>query len=206
MSRAKGRLLQGWKHPRRQILSFVVCLKQAWYLGYQELKEICFLWGKWNKNPLGTLVVLPSSLYLLHLQSKGFCFPRLPCPPSLHSCRHISDVIVIWPWFENHGEILWLTLSLPPPPPFFWPCHRILLSQPSIKTVLPAVEVWSPNHWTVREFPPPSFLIWTSLRSQWGHSFSRELSKLTPHPYLKAPLLGNWSHQVLWPSGKHRVS
>ena len=51
---------------------------------------------------------------------------------------------------------------------FFWPCHtarRILVPQPGIKPVPPAMEVWSPNHWTAREFPcrftlkPPQFRI-----------------------------------------------
>ena len=29
----------------------------------------------------------------------------------------------------------------------------ILVPQPGIEPVFPAVEVWSPNHWTTREFP-----------------------------------------------------
>ena len=39
---------------------------------------------------------------------------------------------------------------------FFWPCHAaygILVPQPGIEPVPPAVEVRSPNHWTAREFP-----------------------------------------------------
>ena len=30
---------------------------------------------------------------------------------------------------------------------------RILIPQPEIKPVIPAVEAWSPNHWTAREVP-----------------------------------------------------
>ena len=62
--------------------------------------------------------------------------------------------------------MLWFFAWLSPCllPSFFWPCHGILFPQPRIKTVLSAVEVWHPNHWTVREFPPP-FLIRASLLS-----------------------------------------
>ena len=37
---------------------------------------------------------------------------------------------------------------------FFWPRHaacEILVAQPGIKPVPPAVEAWNPNHWTARE-------------------------------------------------------
>ena len=40
-------------------------------------------------------------------------------------------------------------------PPLLWLHHMvcsILVSQPGIEPVLPAVEVESPNHWTAREF------------------------------------------------------
>ena len=39
---------------------------------------------------------------------------------------------------------------------FFWPCQmacRILIPQPGIEPMLPAVEAQSPNHWTTREVP-----------------------------------------------------
>ena len=39
---------------------------------------------------------------------------------------------------------------------FFWSCHvacEILVPQPGIKPVPPAVKARSPNHWTTREFP-----------------------------------------------------
>ena len=35
---------------------------------------------------------------------------------------------------------------------------RILVSQPGIKPGPPAVEAWSPNHWTTREFPHTCYL------------------------------------------------
>ena len=38
----------------------------------------------------------------------------------------------------------------------FWLCHTargILVSQPGIKPMPPAVEAWSLNHWTTREAP-----------------------------------------------------
>ena len=38
----------------------------------------------------------------------------------------------------------------------FRPCHvacGILVPQPGIEPVSPAMEAWSPNHWTAGEFP-----------------------------------------------------
>ena len=50
---------------------------------------------------------------------------------------------------------------------FFWPCSmacEILVPQPGIEPLPPALEGWSLNHWTTREAPihsfPDSFLIW----------------------------------------------
>ena len=40
----------------------------------------------------------------------------------------------------------------------FWPCHAacgILVPQPGIEPTPPAVEAWSPNHWTARKAPMP---------------------------------------------------
>ena len=42
----------------------------------------------------------------------------------------------------------------------YQPCHMacgILVLQPGIEPMLPAVEVWSPNHWTARKFLLPFF-------------------------------------------------
>ena len=39
---------------------------------------------------------------------------------------------------------------------FFWPCHmacKILVPQPGIEPVPPALEAGSPNLWTTREVP-----------------------------------------------------
>ena len=44
---------------------------------------------------------------------------------------------------------------------FLWPCHvegGILAPRPGIEPVPPAVEAWSPNHWTAREVPVVSQL------------------------------------------------
>ena len=43
---------------------------------------------------------------------------------------------------------------------YFWLCHpacTILVPQPGIEPVSPAVEVWSLNHWTTREVPKQIF-------------------------------------------------
>ena len=39
---------------------------------------------------------------------------------------------------------------------FFFACHmacRTLIPQPETEPVFPAVEAWSPHHWTAKEFP-----------------------------------------------------
>ena len=46
---------------------------------------------------------------------------------------------------------------------FFWPCREacgILVTQPGIEHVPPAVEVWSLNHWIAREVPKSKFFAW----------------------------------------------
>ena len=52
---------------------------------------------------------------------------------------------------------------------FFWPrCAAcgILVPQPGIEPVPPAVEVWSPDHWTTREVPEQSSLVSRILRCE----------------------------------------
>ena len=46
--------------------------------------------------------------------------------------------------------------GFPPPPLFFWPhpmAYRNLVLQPGVEPQPLAVEAWSPNHGTTREFP-----------------------------------------------------
>ena len=70
--------------------------------------------------------------------------------------------------FQHEGlwEVGRTYYGLAPPPVFcfcflfFWLHHTacgILVPQPGIEPVPPPVGAWSPNHWTAREFPPPSF-------------------------------------------------
>ena len=56
---------------------------------------------------------------------------------------------------------------------FFWPCRTacgILVPQPGIKPMPPAVEAWSLNHWTAREVPvlhsllPFLFSFWKKVQ------------------------------------------
>ena len=49
------------------------------------------------------------------------------------------------------------------------------LQDPGIKLVFPAVEAWSPSHWTIREFPPILFFVGL-LKSQWNSNFEDILS------------------------------
>ena len=63
-----------------------------------------------------------------------------------------SPVSVTPPWsFPNEGLLLAASASF-----FFFFCHPacgILVPQPEIEPVPPAVEAWSLNHWTTREVP-----------------------------------------------------
>ena len=48
----------------------------------------------------------------------------------------------------------------------FWPCHTacgILVPWPGVEPLPPAVEAWSPNHWTTREAPRTSLLLLPDL-------------------------------------------
>ena len=62
---------------------------------------------------------------------------------------------------------------------FFWPCHTacgILVAQPGIKSMPPAVEALSLNHWTTREVPGHY-----SLKMQVTEYFSQGKSDQTYH-------------------------
>ena len=66
------------------------------------------------------------------------------CSPTCakKACYQISKFFPIWKMFFFFF--------------FFWPCHmacRILVPQPGIELVPPAVEARSLNHWTTREIP-----------------------------------------------------
>ena len=53
---------------------------------------------------------------------------------------------------------------------FFQPCRvacRILVSWPGIKLASPTVEIWSPNHWTAREFPSGTLPPTLNLYPKW---------------------------------------
>ena len=81
------------------------------------------------------------------------CMPRM-CTPSVHIMRRCSN-----------GDRGWISGNPFPLLPlleilhaiFFRPCHttcRILVPQPGIEPMPPAVEVQGPNHCTIREVPP----------------------------------------------------
>ena len=76
--------------------------------------------------------------------------------PSADSVRISQDLLqspvsVTPPWsFPNEGLLLAASAS------FFFFCHPacgILVPQPEIEPVTPAVEAWSLNHWATREVP-----------------------------------------------------
>ena len=48
---------------------------------------------------------------------------------------------------------------IPHPPPLCHMAYRIVVPQLGIEPMPPAVEAWSPNHWTAREFPELPFIL-----------------------------------------------
>ena len=76
------------------------------------------------------------SIYLLILHPFTFC-------PCIHTPTHLSSI-----------HLLTYVFSL-----------ALLIPQPGVKPMPPAVEAWSPNHWTAREVPPPTCLLFFSLFS-----------------------------------------
>ena len=69
-------------------------------------------------------------IYLLILHAFTFC-------PCIHTPTHLSSI-----------HLLTYVFSL-----------ALLIPQPGVKPMPPAVEAWSPNHWTAREVPPPTCLL-----------------------------------------------
>ena len=69
-------------------------------------------------------------IYLLILHPFTFC-------PCIHTPTHLSSI-----------HLLTYVFSL-----------ALLIPQPGVKPMPPAVEAWSPNHWTAREVPPPTCLL-----------------------------------------------
>ena len=62
---------------------------------------------------------------------------------------HVSSQILVDSWLMSWTATITLT-------PFCFYGHAacgILVPQPGIESVAPAVEAWSPNHWTAREVP-----------------------------------------------------
>ena len=104
---------------------------------YQQRKE----WIKWKVNCLFSF--FPLQLYTSQRLHRKVAAQALSLLVSITTCFFFLRVFFFF---------------------FFWShCTTcgILVPQPEIKPVPPAVEVWSPNHWTVREVPPYHFLTHT---------------------------------------------
>ena len=113
----------------RSLLHFELNL-WIWYKGPSSL---CCMWTLrfsntfcWRDWPLS----INEGLFL------GFLF----CFISLCVCHYASTILFLFSFFFL----------------FFWSCWmtcRTLVPQPGIKPMPPAVEAWSPSHWTAKEFP-----------------------------------------------------
>ena len=71
--------------------------------------------------------------------------------------NHCATREVSYPYFYTKFSSLLSGLTF-----FFWLCHeafRILVPQPGIEFVPPALGAWSLNHWTTREVPK-----WTNFK------------------------------------------
>ena len=68
---------------------------------------------------------------------------------------------------------------------FFWLSFvacTVLVLQPGIEPVSPTVEIWSPNHWTAREFPAHPY-FWVIERRKWERPKIREFLSLRVSPF-----------------------
>ena len=95
----------------------------------------------------------------------------------------------------------------------FWPCHAacgILVPQPGIEPMPPAVEVQSPNHWTAREFPA---VLLITVQKAFGLTMWAVFGWLN-HSHESLPIVNLWkgpssplililSHQRFFKRGFH---
>ena len=61
---------------------------------------------------------------------------------------------------KSEYKVFYLCVTLKANFIFFWPCClacEIFIPRPRIEPMFPAEKVWSPNHWTAREFPGKLF-------------------------------------------------
>ena len=113
-------------------------------------------------SPHSALVSMASWLPLSHARHilpQGFA---LADPPSWNvPCRHLHGFLplqaLIKGAFLSEAHLIHLLTFF-----FFWPhciIFMILVPQPGIEPVSPALGVWNLNHWTAREVPQPLFFI-----------------------------------------------
>ena len=108
------------------------------------------------------------------LHKRSHCSKRpvhLESSPTLHSWRKPkhSNEDPAQPKIKLKKKFFFNYLSV-------WPCHmacRILVPWPDIEPMPPTLEVRSPNHWTMREFPQSSLYCWyqcfscSNARTSW---------------------------------------
>ena len=106
-----------------------------------DLNSFIFFWfinvlRAENKGDLGalfrSLIKYDSSLPGWRVREQRIRRQKCKCPP----LKLLTLIIIITVFF-------WLS---------FVAC-TVLVLQPGIEPVSPTVEIWSPNHWTAREFP-----------------------------------------------------
>ena len=101
----------------------------------------------------------------------------------------------------------------------YWPCHAasgILVPWLGIESMPPAVEVWSPNHWTARELPIVEFLFYVrailslrrkSLYNKYFVTYTQEYSARWRNVFrclsdlLFSHLVAKSCPTLLWPHG-----
>ena len=128
-------------------------------------------WIQWGIVPLSVSLgdyyfpraLVKQQYYLVFLAIRGIY------PPTLMPVTSSGAPALVLFKLNDNRRFLFLFLFLI----LFWPyCAtcRILVPRPEIEPGPPAVEVWSPNHWTAREFPTEGLfaILWGS--SGWANT------------------------------------
>ena len=113
-----------------------------------------------------------SALLCTHDSKRSFASDKLDGKATSYAKSSFFSMILCYPLVCGESPCFLLCVYIYIYIFFFWPHHvacRILVPQPGIQLVPPAVEVWSLNQWTATEVLPIFFnvfffwYLWTSF-------------------------------------------
>ena len=107
-----------------------------------------------TKHDLKTMITVESGLGRVREVPTSVCAPppvsvlmlSRPCNP--YGLAFLLTYLVIFNWETFFKIMIYIFLAVP------FGSVGILAPQPGIISSTPALELWSPNHWTIREVPP----------------------------------------------------